>query len=187
LADVKPGSDFLIFHAGMLGFDRHPGTLFKVPADLKSEMPGFSSDLKIKLAGFVDYSIINSIKELGLDENFTNLGTIKRQDALRYTLQSQVLLLLINKAENAKGRIPGKLFELMRAKRPILALGELNSDVHKIIEDNGSGIYVRYDDYDEIRSFIVKRYELFKKGEVDFRPTTDIEEYSVENQTKNVA
>jgi glycosyltransferase involved in cell wall biosynthesis len=178
---------FSIYHAGMLGFDRHPCTLLKVLADLKTEIKGFDNDLEIKFAGFVDYSVTQTINELKLNNNFTNLGTVKRTKALELTLSSQILLLLINKAENAQGRIPGKLFELMRSHRPILTLGTLNSDVHNIIEKTNIGAYFNYDDYQSIKTFITEKYKLYKQQKNIVDTTIDITEYSVENQTKKVA
>ena len=104
---------------------------------------------------------------------------------MQYTLNAQLLLLLINKADNAKGRIPGKLFELMRAKRPILGLGVLGGDVHKIIQKSATGEYYDYEDYKSIKSFLKEKYSLFEKGENKI-DSKDIEEYSVENQTRKI-
>ncbi len=187
--DLKPEPDskFTVYHGGMLGFDRHPGTLLSVLKELKDEIPEFGSDLEIKLAGFIDYSILKTIDELGLQSNLKNLGTVGRKEALQHTLNAHILLLLINKADNAKGRIPGKLFELMRAGRPILGLGIEGGDVHKIIKKSGAGSYFDYGSAKEIKAYILDKYELYKKGLNKFSSLQDIKEYSVENQTNNVA
>jgi len=177
---------FSIYHAGLLGFDRHPGTLLKVLAELKNEIPEFGDKLEIKLAGFIDYSINETIDKLGLADNLNYLGTIKRQSALEHTINSQILLLLINKAENARGRIPGKLFELMRSKRPILTLGTDKSDVQGIITKTNTGEYFDYDDHQKIKNYIKIKYELFVKGQNNVTSLVDIQEYSVENQTRKI-
>lgn len=182
----KIDTKFSIYHAGMLGFDRHPGTLLKVLAELKDEIPEFSDKLEIKLAGFIDYSILETIAKLNLTDNLNNLGTIKRQMALEHTINSQILLLLINKAENAQGRIPGKLFELMRSKRPILAMGTDKSDVQSIITNTNTGKYVDYDNSFEIKNYIRDKFNLFINGKNIVTNSTDIKEYSVDNQTKKI-
>ena len=180
-------SRFSLSHAGLLGYDRNPEVLFNVLSDLKTEMEEFSKDLRIKFAGMVDYEVLEELSKYGLDENLENLGTVSRKDALQLIMNSQILLLPINKAKNAKGRIPGKLFELLRTGRPILYLGPNESDVYKIINETGHGSCFEYEDYRGIKNFIIRKYKQFKLGSIQNHRIDNIQEYSVENQTRLVA
>lgn len=175
--------DFTIVHAGLLGYDRKPDTLIKILGDLKKEIPEFGEKLKIKFAGSVDYSIIELINKNGLHENYESLGNISRPDAIKLTLKSHLLLLPLNKADNVNGRIPGKLFENMRSKRPILCLGPKNSDVANIINETNTGITLDYDDYDEIKQYILNIFEKYKQNNNIIIPQ-NLEKYTVKYQTK---
>ncbi|MGI6479115.1 MAG: glycosyl transferase family 1 [Salinivirgaceae bacterium] len=177
---------FSITHAGMLGFDRLPETFFKVLGDMKKETESFSENLSIQFPGMVDYSIVEELRKNNLLENCWLPGTISRTDAIERTFNSQVLFLPLNKAENAQGRIPGKLFECLRARRPILVLGPNNSDVKKIVEQNFSGNSFEYDDYKGIRTFVENRYNLFLNNNNSVQ-SANIEQYSVKNQVGKVA
>ncbi|MDD2564263.1 MAG: glycosyl transferase family 1 [Salinivirgaceae bacterium] len=184
--EQKLDTKFSITHAGLLGFDRLPETLFKILGELKSENPQFAADLKIDFPGSVDYSIVEELKKNNLFENCWLPGNISRINAIERTFNSQILLLPLNKAENAQGRIPGKLFECMRAKRPILCLGPETSDVKTIIESTKTGMSFHYDDYDGIRKFITDKYNLFLNNENIVTPL-ELEQYSVRNQTAKIA
>ncbi|MDY0279837.1 MAG: glycosyl transferase family 1 [Salinivirgaceae bacterium] len=184
--EQKLDTKFSITHAGLLGFDRLPETLFKILGELKSENPQFAADLKIDFPGSVDYSIVEELKKNNLFENCWLPGNISRINAIERTFNSQILLLPLNKAENAQGRIPGKLFECMRAKRPILCLGPETSDVKTIIESTKTGMSFHYDDYDGIRIFITDKYNLFLNNENIVTPL-ELEQYSVRNQTAKIA
>ena len=177
---------FTIVHTGLLGFDRKPDVLFEVLKDIKNEIPQFAEDLKINLAGMVDYSVLESLKQNGLEKNTNNFGTINRNEAIGLVMRAQLLLLPINKAENALGRIPAKLFEYLRSQRPILYLGPLNGDVANIINYTSSGKCFQYNDYENIKSFIKYRYKRFLESETD-NSTFDISEYSVKKQTGKLA
>ncbi len=177
----NPDLKFTIYHAGMLGFDRNPDVLFRVLHDLKEEVDGFSSDLEIKLAGNVDFQVIKELKNAGLNVNFNLLGFIKRHEALQHAMNARLLLLPVNKAENAKGRIPGKLFELLRTGRPILGMGINGSDVQHIIKMKNAGSYVEYNDYEGMKKFIIEEYSKFKNSK-PVEIISDVEEFSVENQ-----
>lgn len=176
-------SDFTIVHAGLLGYDRNPDILFQVLKDLKNELPGFSEKLKLNFAGNIDYIVRKHIADNNLTENLNDLGFIKREKALELTLNGQLLLLPLNKAKNVKGRIPGKLYENLRAKRPILCLGPQDSDVATILRETGAGKSIDYEDYAELKDFIAGRYELFLKNQNEVS-TKNYERFSNENQTE---
>ncbi len=181
----EPKSDeFVISHAGVLGVDRKPDTFMRVLADLCSENPQFKQRLKIKFAGAVDYSIVEMIKENGLEENFIELGNILRLDALKLMLSSDVLFLPVNKADNAKGRLPGKIYEYLRAGKPILSLGIRGSDVEQILIDTRTGGNYEYDDYDAIKSYVLS---IFNQEYQIKANQSEIKKFSSENQTKQLA
>ncbi len=181
-----PDENFSIVHAGQLGYDRRPDTFIKVLGDLKKENPGFGEKLKLKFAGTVDYAITELIKENGLEENYSHKNNIPRPEAIELCLKSHIQLLPLNIADNAKGRIPGKLFENLRARRPILCLGPQNSDVSNILSKTNAGQSYEYDDYQGIKSYILEKFQKYSKNE-NIINSTGIEEYDVKNQVKILA
>ena len=174
--------NFIISHAGLLGIDRNPEVFLKVLSDLCKENTAFKQKLQIKFAGVVDLEIKQLIMALGLDDYFINLGFINRKEAIQLMLDSNILLLPVNKAENAKGRLPGKIYEYMRAKKPILALGEKNSDVASILNSTRAGVVCEYDNYLKIREFILNIF--LDKIVLN---SIGITKFTCENQTKNLA
>jgi glycosyltransferase involved in cell wall biosynthesis len=178
--------DFSIVHAGQLGYDRRPDTFIKLLGDLKKENPEFGKKLKLKFAGTVDYAIVEMIKENNLLENYMPLGNIARPSAIELTLKAHLLLLPLNIADNAKGRIPGKLFENLRAKRPILCLGPTDSDVAKILLETNTGKTFEYNNYLELKSYILDIFDKFQK-QINTIDAQNLEKYTVKNQTKILA
>ena len=187
-ADLKPIENpyFSIAHIGLMGFDRNPEVFFRVLGDLKEENQEFSKDLKIILAGQIDYSVKKSISECNLDINVEYHGIVDRIAALKMAKGCSLLLLLLNKAKNAKGRLPGKLYEYLRLRRPVVALGFKDSDAEEIIKNTGSGESFEYDDSLKIRDFILSSYNKFKNEQL-LQTTGEIGYYSEENQTKRLS
>ncbi len=178
--------EFSIVHAGQLGYDRRPDTLIKILGDIKRENPEFGKKLKLKFAGTVDYAIVELIKREGLDENYLALGNISRPDAIKLTEKAQLLLLPLNIADNAKGRIPGKLFENLRAKRPILCLGPTDSDVAGIIKQTNSGRTFEYNDHKSLYDFILQIFEKYKSDNNKVE-SFGFERFNVKTQTELLA
>ncbi len=182
----KNPQSFVISHAGLFGHDRNTTELFNALKDIKSENKFFAEKLRIKLAGPIDYSVKQSITNAGLDENIEYLGSIPRNDALKLTLESSILLLPLNKADNAMGRIPGKLFEQMRSGNPILCFGPKGSDVEYIITKTNTGNSFEYFDYTGLKTYILQTFDSFQKNKKHLN-SNNIEEYLVENQVKKLA
>ncbi|NLA25348.1 MAG: glycosyltransferase family 4 protein [Bacteroidales bacterium] len=182
----KANEKFNIVHAGQLGYDRYPETFLRVLADLCEENPEFKEKLSIDFAGTVDYSIVQLIKDLDLEKNYNAIGKISFPEAIKLTISAQILLLPLNIADNAKGRIPGKLFENIKARRPILCLGPEGSDTQNIINETLSGESFEFDNYEGIKSFITSKFELFLNNK-NILPEFDITNYSVKSQVKKLA
>ncbi len=185
--DIKPKNDnnsFTIFHGGILGNDRNPEMFFKVLKDLLKDNSILQKKLKIKFAGTIDINVKNEIEKNGLKDYFVDLGTLPRHEVLQLMVDSNLLLLPINKADNAKGRLPGKLYEYLRSFTPVLALGPKGSDVEKILKETKTGILCEYDDYDCIYNFLKKILE----EDINFLPQLEaIKSFDVKEQTKKIA
>ena len=181
--DYKLDSHFTITHAGLIGFDRLPQVFFQALSELCNELSEFTKYLRIQLAGQIDYSVVESYQKNDLAPFVKNLGIINRDNTLQLIVSSQILLLLLNQALNAKGRVPGKLFEYLKANRPILCLGPTDSDVAKIIKDTQRGNTFNYPDKEAIKQYVMKLFNAFLERRSAYL-ASNIDKYSVKNQTK---
>lgn len=184
----KQDEKFSICHAGLLGFDRNPENLLIALAELCEEVDGFKDKLSLKMIGQLDFEVLNKIETLGLNNNLNSLGTVSRARVLEEISNAWVLLLPINKADNAKGRIPGKLYEYLRVQRPILCLGPNNGDVAKIIGETESGKNFEYDDKQGIKNWVREQFVLFSNGRFGNGKGHDvIVKYSNKKQSEKIA
>lgn len=184
-----PSRKFRISHAGLMGEDRLPRTLFRILEKLTEEIPEFAQDLEICFMGQVDHSVLNEleIRNLASYQNLT--GTISRKNVLQEIMNSAVLLLCINKAYNANARIPAKIFEYIRTGNSILALGPPESDISDLLKSVKKPQAIAYTDENEIALFIRKEYSTFKANKknsiIDVMP--EIEELSNKKITQKLA
>jgi hypothetical protein len=185
--DIEELSEyFLISHIGLLGNDRNPTTFFEAVAELIAENAEFEKNIKIDIVGVVDVSVKEAVMKFNLISKINFLNQLSRIEAIKLMKRSQVLLLLLNKAENAMGRIPGKLFEYLACKRPIVCLGPLNSDVEIILKEVNAGLNMEYEDKTKIKNTILSLYDQWDKGSLHCN-SIGIEKYSARNIAKEVA
>ena len=178
---------FTLVHIGIMGFDRNPKVFFEVIKELCHESNEYQNDFELLLVGQVDYSVKETYTNLGIEKNVTFAGSVPRNKALQYIAQSPVLLLLLNQQENAKGRIPGKVFEYLAVRRTILCLGPENSDVAKILSSSRSGVNIEYDNHNALKQALKDLYDQWKKGELTEPIDSDIEKYSHQHLARKMA
>ncbi len=177
---------FSISHIGSLLSERNPENLWKAIAELTKEDISFAEDLELKLAGTISEEVITSIKSVGLGEKLQLLGYVSHKQAIALQQKSRLLLLIEINSEETRGIIPGKLFEYLMAKRPILAIGPQKWDVQQILEETGAGEYFQYSEKDELKSIILSHYKRYKNGDGNF-VKGEIQQYHRKNLTRKLA
>jgi len=187
--NISPKIDdkFTLSHLGIMGHDRNPKVLFQVIKELNAEIEGFKEDFQLKLVGQIDFTVKEEFEKAGIASNVNFVGSVTRGEALQLTCSSNVLLLLLNQQENAQGRVPGKFFEYLASKRPIMVLGPTDGDVAQITEKTKRGSTLNYDDGAGMKSMLTDLYHQFKSGKLKQSLQEEIEEYSHPVLTQKVA
>lgn len=139
------GQETLTFgYAGSINEDRIPWSFLRAIADL-SEVQRLR--VKVNIAGWVDPLMIQEIERLRIQDQFHFLGQIPHNEVTDFLQAQKILLLLVNETPNANGIIPGKIFEYLRANRPVYLFSKFENDAFKVLNENGKvQIYDRKED-----------------------------------------
>lgn len=165
--EQKRTRKFSIMHIGSLLTDRNPKVLWEVLQEMTDEDSIFKSQLELTFVGAISDEVLSSLEAHELSQ-FVNLkGYVSHKLALKYQRKAQVLLLVEIDSEETKCIIPGKLFEYIAAKRPILALGPEASDVQHIIRETKAGHYFTYAEKDALKIAIQTYFEDYGKQRLE--------------------
>ncbi|MBT2160710.1 glycosyltransferase family 4 protein [Zobellia barbeyronii] len=175
--DANLDERFTISHIGSLLTGRNPKNLWKVLSQIAAENSVFRGDLQLEFMGVVSQDVMDSMYRYELGPYIKMLGYGSHAEAQRKQQRSQLLLLVEIDSEETKGIIPGKLFEYMIAKRPILAVGPKEWEAGQIIESTNAGEVFDYEAQAELKKTILEWYEVFKKGKITSESVA-IEKYS---------
>lgn len=189
--EIKPiaielDKKFTLSHIGSLLSERNPINLWLALAELTNENNDFATYFQLNLAGVVSESIIKSIKQHGLSNYLNTLGYISHAEAIQLQHKTQLLLLIEINSEITKAIIPGKLFEYLQAKRPILGVGPKNADLAKIIKETQSGTFFHYNEKEKIKAQILTYFEDFKQHKLNITPN-NINQYTRQSLTQKLA
>ncbi|WP_166966305.1 glycosyltransferase family 4 protein [Yeosuana marina] len=186
LNSVTLDSKFSIAHIGSLLSKRNPRVLWRVLSDLVNEYNDFSNDFQLNFIGLLSKDVLKSIQIHNLSKYCNEIGYVSHKEALMFQKKSQVLLLIEINSEETNCIIPGKLFEYMVSNRPIIALGPKASDVETIIKETNTGNYFYYDDYQSLKTVILKHYKDFQAKNLQSHPI-GLQKYSRKSLTKQLA
>ncbi|WP_323757065.1 glycosyl transferase [Roseivirga sp.] len=155
---------FRVSHVGMLNVFRNPEWFWKVLNEMVTSGE-LGDDLEIEFVGILSDDVLATFKShTHLMPLIRKYNYLPHSEVLGKYQQSSVLLLLQNNSENAKGHLPGKLFEYLGAQRRILCVGNKESDLAEILNHTKSGSVFEQTDENQLKSFLREAYQDWKNG-----------------------
>ncbi len=183
--NLQNGQAFNLSYIGVLEQLRNPENLWKALDELIKENAEFAADFKLKFVGRIDDKILHSIENSSLKNHILNLGYLSHGKAVEEMQNSDMLLITNFPNEASKGIIPGKIFEYLASGKQILSFGPDKADVAKILEETQAGKHFSYQDTENIKKFILEKYELWKNDSL-IENTQHIEQFSRKNLTQQL-
>ncbi len=161
---IPPSKQFTLHHIGMINKARNPEVLWQAIAKLSAQHPEFAKDLCIAFTGKIDHSVVDMLQKYQLQDKVQAFGHVDHPTAINHMRSASVLLLLVNDAQDIKGRIPAKLFEYMAARRPILAIGDPDGDAAHILTETECGVLLGLQDEEGVLRTLAQLYTEWKSG-----------------------
>ena len=174
---------FRIIYAGSMKEIQNPKNLWVALHDLIKSDEKFKDLLEIILIGNIDRRVINSIEFKKIrDRKILSYMSKKQLDDEISKSQLQVVCSV--NYPDSDDIVPGKFFHYLSSKKNILGISNKGSDLEKIIMETKSGMSFDYDNYEDLKNYIYKCYQVFLKG---VKPKKELdEEYLSINIAKKI-
>lgn len=183
LNNVVLDKKFTITHVGSMNADRNPHVLWKALQNILQRNTEFGQRIQIQLLGPLDNSVNESIAAHGLQQYVTKVHFMPHSEVIQRLCQSQVLLLPINNTPNVGGVLPGKLYEYMGAKRPIICITAAGTDSERLMQESGVALLCGYNDVQCMEDIVLSLFEKYKNNQLA-TSTTNVEKFSRQNLCK---
>ncbi len=176
-----------LLHAGLIyPEERDPRPLFRALARLTAEgrIPPGALEVKLRAAGSEDrYGAC--LRELGLHHVVRLLPPIPYREALRECLESDALLVL--QGPSCDHQIPAKVYEYLRAHRPILALTTDRGDTAALLREVGGATIVDIGDENALYGTIPEFLSRVRDGTHALPAPDRARRYARQNQALELA
>lgn len=154
----------LMLHSGIVyPSERDPTQLFMALARLKKEGTLGPDDLRIRFrASAHDAMLLEVARAHGAQDFIETCPAIPYRDALAEMMSVDALLVM--QASNCNAQIPAKVYEYLRAGRPILGLTDPAGDTAAVLRGAGLTHLARLDSVDEIAAVLPSLVSAWRDG-----------------------
>jgi len=165
-SNIKPekynNKKFILSYFGLLNMFRNPKELIDTLDSMLEEDSNFRGKFEFHLFGNIQESTVNYIDKKKNLYPLTKFDVINSEKELVSKMSSSSILLLLLDNLPMQNTTPYKLFEYLVSEKLILTLGDYeNKDVDRFLKDYRRYNRMRYDDVNEIRSFIKRSFMLY--------------------------
>ena len=146
--------EFRVTHTGLFAEDGNPLALWDVLAAKCAGDEAFRRALRIRLVGKVDEAIVAAIEARGLGPSLDNLGYRPHDVAVAEQRAASLLILPLRQEPEYRNVLPGKIFEYLAARRPVLGIGQEDGAAAQVLADTHTGVMCDWDQSAAIRSAV---------------------------------
>jgi glycosyltransferase involved in cell wall biosynthesis len=177
----------VLVHSGIIyPSERDPRPFFKALSCLLKNGVISGATLKIVLRATAhDDYLRPMIDENGIGSIVFLAPPVPYHEALKEMLQADGLLIL--QAANCNSQIPAKLYEYLRAQRPILALTDTAGDTAACLREAGINTIAPLDSNIAIAEEVMRFLSLLKIGTAPITPFEKVAAYSRQGRTHQLA
>ena len=122
-------------------------------------------------------------ESLEFKEKIINIPFVEYHKALEHTVNSEILLLFINREKKNTGILTHKLYDYIGSKTFIIAVGPKNTELEAILKNSQAGVLIDYHEKDKFMEVLDDIYQKWCKGD-DLKNKNDVSEYSVINSAE---
>jgi hypothetical protein len=185
---ARPSERALVLvHSGILyPSERDPRAFLDALARMKRERRISASDLRVVLRASGSEAYYQTLLGERDVEDIVRLEpAVPYADALREMMDADGLLVF--QAANCNRQIPAKLYECLRARRPILALTDAAGDTAGALRAEGIDSIVRIDDADAIHAALGEFIATIRIGTAPVASLASLARHSREAKTAELA
>jgi glycosyltransferase involved in cell wall biosynthesis len=164
---LQRGRKMRFTYAGLFDTRRTPRTFFAALASIFAQHPETRDEIEVNIIGNFQDNFRKMAVELGVSSALVTPGSLEHHQKIRNLLASDVLWLITHDPVIT----PGKVYEYIGARKPILALAP-EGVLRSMLKEYGAATCVDPNNVEEIAAAIYKLYEEWRASTL---PTGNLE------------
>ncbi|MEX2116105.1 MAG: glycosyltransferase [Bacteroidota bacterium] len=158
--DREPGDRFVVTYTGSLYGKRNPEMFLKAVEELVAEGSVDPGRILLQFIGRFGAEVRDMVERSGIRQSVRLVPYLPHAESIKELLRSDALLLIVDNARGSEEIVPGKVYEYIGARRPIIALAPEGA-VAELIRETRSGFVAEGSDVGKIKSAFLEYYRKF--------------------------
>jgi len=181
------GRPLVLLHSGIVyPLERDPTALFRALAALKAARAIENGDFVVRFRAPAEVALLRSLADqYGVGDWIEIGGQVKYEAALQEMLESDALVILQGRICNEQ--IPAKMYEYLRAGRPVLGLTDPQGDTGRRLASLGAPYIAALEDADAIATALLRLLRVLREGPASPIPLTAVAQFSRRNLAGSLA
>jgi glycosyltransferase involved in cell wall biosynthesis len=186
--NVAPASDkFTMTYTGSMYGVRNPGTFLRAVEELVADGELDESKIRLKFIGRFGSDVHEMFRSSAIRQSIEVVPYLPHHESIRELLRANALLLIVDETKDSAEIVPGKVFEYLGARRPILALAS-DGAVAELLRETMSGFVAPNQDILAIKRAFLECYRKFGYRKEQFAPNIEaIKRYERKEITSQLA
>lgn len=185
ISHLAPANEFCITYTGTIASSYNPDVFFDAFENVIRKNPDVK--FKMRFVGSVYDELVDRIKSSGLSSLTEFIPPVSHEKAIRFMLNSTILLLAIPQTANEKGILTGKLFEYLAARKPIVNIGPVDGEAAEIISECAAGKTFNRNSTMIVEQHLLELVERWKRNSALDIIGNEIKKYSRSEQAKKLS
>jgi glycosyltransferase involved in cell wall biosynthesis len=185
-AKVREKEQILFAHVGSFYGSRNPLKFLQALGEVLKDMEYIKGKVFVEFVGAIPAETMVEIDEIAkkydIEKNIIMIGKISHDEALEVMVNSSINILITHET-GSEYAIPGKIFEYIGTKRPILALSE-DILVKELMEENKLGYICSNRSVEKIKSTLKEILENIEN--INNMELESSNKFSSENQVRSM-
>ena len=182
----KPQNKMVLMYSGIFLVYSTPEYFLKAFKQLSIERTDIASNIELHFVGFLRKENQKLIRKLNLQTFVKDHGYVNHAESIAKLKSADILWLMVGKRKNIDTILPGKVYEYIGSKKPIIAC--VAEGAAKIAATEYKAAFITEpDNIEQIKDTIIHVYNLYKEGKLPTPDETYVELFRRDLLTEQLA
>ena len=182
----KPINKMVIMYSGIFMVYSSPKYFLNAFKQLSIERTDIASNIELHFVGFLRKENQKLIRSLNLQSFVKDHGYVNHNESISKIKSADVLWFMVGKRKNIEAILPGKVYEYIGSKKPIIAC--VPEGAAKLaVEEYKASFITEPDNIEQIKNTIAQVYNLYKNGNLPVPDDNFIEGFRRDLLTEQLA
>lgn len=161
---------FTLTYTGSLYGRRNPASLFEAIEKLVSDGKIEPNEFRLRFVGRFGDDVKQMFEKASFSDSIETVDYVPHEESIKFLLKSDSLLLIVDESKESNEIVPGKVYEYIGVKRPIIAIAPQQSAISKLIRETRSGRIAHQSEIEQTANIFLTYFMNWKNKEYSFSP-----------------